>query len=681
MFRTILLLLFFQLFGSVIFAGISASVMVDRAVIYKGERIFYRIVVTDTAQPLDDSIEPDMSGYVDFDINVLPKQAVNNSSSSIRVVINGKEIRNESSTQSSVIFTYELLPKRDGKLLIPAPVILSKGNRVVIDKVIIADKSGVGNVDGSVPVTVKLPEEQDIVKMRVEADRNRVYPFQYFNVVLIVQVKSLPSAIMQSDASPLAVLRDPPNIILGWANDNALQRGLRPATPMNEWLSSIRAGRSQRGFSINDYAARGIGFDDDFFGSSFSSSGFGDIMSDMMRGRVLHFAPPPKKVTLRDNNGVDAIYWEYRFERKFLSSEIGDYKFGAVLKGNFAAADSASREGASLRRIYAVAQDVLVNVIDVPVLNRPASYVGAFGKFNLVTDIQPRKAKRGEPMTLTLKLLGEGSTGNIKPPDLNLNQEVAANFKTHTPTEEGDDKSCTFTYPIRATGSGNIIFPSIPVTYFDVQEERFVTLQSDAISLDISDVEQLSGNFIFGNNNSPGANFVRSEGGLMANMTGRFDAVDRSVNYFKWALFIVVLCLLYLFLCAILFLQRRLNSDPQKRRRSGAIIRAKNRLLDVQKNLKNAKPADIVMLYSGELQNLLFGYIADLGCLSENAMTTKDAWKKYVEYGGNEKIADDLRNVLETLDGAKYGGLDLKSFDDLITTIENILTNPPKFTK
>ncbi|MDR0391201.1 MAG: BatD family protein [Planctomycetaceae bacterium] len=676
-FRSIFSYLFFylfivtlllQVFSCVLLADLSMTVAVDRAIIYKGERLTYQITVMDSNQ-IDNSIVPDLSGYKDFDIRVLPKQVSSNSGYSYQVIINGKVMRQESSNQSRAIFTYELTPKREGNLLIPAPVVLSNGQNILPASVVVADKSGVGNTDGSIPITVKLPDDQDVVKAWIETSRNRLYPFQLFDVTLVVQVKSLPAGILSVNATPISVLREPPNITIDWANDNSLQKGLRPSQSVNEWLSSIRV---QRGFTINEYATRGIGFEDDFFNGIFSGR---STLQDAMSGRLLHFAPTPKKVVKRDASGADVTYWEYRFTRKFMSNEIGEFRFGAVIKGGFLVADQDSRDGVNVQRIYAVAPEELVNVIDVPVEGRPDSYIGAFGKFDLATDIQPRKAKRGEPMTLTLKLIGEGSTGNIRPPDLTANQEVTANFKTHSPTEEGDEHSCTFTYPIRATQSGQIIFPSIPITYFDVQNERFVTLQSQSIGLEISDSEQLNDSF-FGNRVSTSGNFEYSDGGLLANMASRSDVVNQAVDFFSWLLFIVCLFLLYVLIWLFSIFHRRFGSDPNKRRQSGALSRAKSRLNSVQQNLKSNNSPEALILYGGELQNLLFGYIADLSCVPEQGMTTKDACTKYKELGGDDKLLGTLNKIFETLDGAKYGGLDLRSLDDLIATTEEIIARP-----
>jgi hypothetical protein len=161
-------------------------------------------------------------------------------------------------------------------------------------------------------------------------------------------------------------------------------------------------------------------------------------------------------------------------------------------------------------------------------------------------------------------------------------------------------------------------------------------------------------------------------------MTSRADIVDQSVDYFRWFVLIVGIGLSYLFFWVVLSFLRRVDSDPQRHRRLGALGRAKSRLTRIQQNLKSENSPDAVMRSGTELQNLLFGYIADLGCVLEHGMTTNDACKKYKELGGEEKLSENLRNILETLDGAKYGGLDLKSLDDLVTSIEYILAHPIK---
>ncbi|MDR1925100.1 MAG: BatD family protein [Planctomycetaceae bacterium] len=661
------------MFGGVCAADLSMNVAVDRSVIYQGERLAYQIALIDS-DPIDNSITPDLSAYNDFEIKTLPKQAANNSGSSIHIVINGKTVRQESSKQSRAIFTYELTPKRSGELVIPPPNILANGRKITPTSVTVADRSGIANTDGSIPITVKAPDNQDVVSIHIESDRERLYPFQTFTVTLVVQVKALPTEIMSADRSPISILREPPNITVPWANDDNLPKGLQPTKPMNDWLASIRTTRQQRGFSINEYAARGIGFGDDFFNSGMPG-GMNNMMNDMMRGRLLHFAPTPKQIVRKDANGKNAVYWEYRFAREFLSSEIADYKFGAaIIKGNFAIEDKTNEEGARAKLIYALAPAININIIDVPTTNRPDSYIGAFGRFDLNVDIQPRKAKRGEPMTLTIKLQGKGSTGNIKPPDLTTIPEITTNFKTHSPTEEGNNTSCTFTYPIRATKSGQLTFPSIPLTYFDVEKEEFVTLSSGVIPLDIAEVDVVEGAGVnFSNALSGNGDFVRSDKGLFANMSGRSDVVDRSVDYVGWLVSLVSLGVIYaVFLMGHLIWQNK-DNNPKKRRRLNAHTRAKQRLTQLTQQNNNSQ--EEIIKHGNELQMIIFGFVADLIGVSEQGMTTKEACEKFAFFCNDVELSAELHKVLEMLDGTKYGGLDLRSLDEQIAAINHILAN------
>ncbi len=110
--------------------------------------------------------------------------------------------------------------------------------------------------------------------------------------------------------------------------------------------------------------------------------------------------------------------------------------FGPVtLKGTFAAGVDPVK-GAIGKDIYAVAKALLVNIKDVPEEGRPENYIGAIGRFQFDADLAPRKAKTGDPMTLTLTLSGQGTLDSITAPDLSNIPQIADNFKIYEATEQ-----------------------------------------------------------------------------------------------------------------------------------------------------------------------------------------------------------------------------------------------------
>lgn len=648
---TIFFLLFFGQ-TAILFAEMELLVGVNRSNVYEGESLVYQVVLVNS-QPIPDSVAPDLSEFNElFHVKLLSKQT--------RVL--------NMSTFSTVL-DYELTPKKSGDLAIPAPKVIVDGKKIFVSTVQIGKEMLRAAGNGSIPIKIQAPESQDIALIEIQTDRQRLYPLQTLTISLIVRVKALPEDLTRQD--PLSVLGEPPKLTIPWVNDQTLPKGIIPQKNLNDWISGFLTKRGQRGFAINEIESRGLGFDDDFFSDPFSAR------RSLFERRLLQFRPTPKKVRHPDAEGKETTYWEYRFDRIFQAEEFGSCSFGpVVLKGGFPVPDASARQGASVRSIYAVAQPVSVQIVDVPENNRPKTYIGAFGKFDWNVDIQPRKAKIGDPMTATLRLSGKGSTVNVKAIDIGEIPTISENFKTYfPPTEESDENSCTFTYTLRPQKAGRIVFPAIPVSFFDVESEQFVDRQNEPISLEIEEALTLK--------NVPSPSGVvrsfsgqmeRSEKGLFANMTDPSRASDQSVNYVRLFYFVLASIGGYVFIAILTLLWRYRNSNPKRKRQSGALPRAKNRLSELKQQAKASNSSTEGMVQRCDsLRSILCGYIADKTDCAEQGMTSKDACEKFSGTVASQEKIDELRRILETLDETRYGGIDLLSMDQLITATEQFL--------
>jgi hypothetical protein len=654
-------LLFLILFLTApVFAEPKLRVQMNRAVIHEGETIYYQLTLSDN-KPLDESITPDTSAWTDFLVQALPKRSGQRSSS--RVVINGKVMQDE--THHAAQFSYILTPKRTGSLLLPPPKVFVDGTPLLLQSVTVEDGTAQGQSGGSVPITVSTPEKQDNVVLRIEANRTRLYPLQTLTITLTIWIKALPEQL--AEMNPLTLPSNPPRLQIPWiAGDTALPKGLVPVQKFEDWLNSLVVSRPQRGFAINDLGENRFNFGgvDDWFRTPFSQN--------LDQRKVLYqFSDTPKQVKRKDHLGNETVYWEYRFVRSFTPQEIGDFVFGPVtLKGMFAVADSTAKEGINGKDIYAVAPQIAVRIVDVPQENRPSDYIGAFGTFRWSVDVKPRKAKVGDPMTLTLQLAGQGQTGNVTMPDLTQNPAITEHFRVHQPpTEDADDQSCSFTYTIRPIHAGTVTFPVLTASIFDVEKEKFITLESKAIPLEIGEAETVSSAAVFGNTpDNTGGEWEKSDKGLFANMTDPNGAVDQSVDYVYWLETLIAVVSLYFILAGSVSLWQRRNADPKRIRRRRAKNRANSRLIAVLTGKIPTSPE--------ELQSIFLGYVADMTDSEERGMTTADACRKLGELGTADDVITDVRRFLETLDGAKYGGLDLHSMveltNDLITVLERI---------
>lgn len=645
------------------------NVGIDRTSIYQGESLNYQVVLSDT-KPIDDSISPDLSAFTDFEIQSLPKQTFKSSSSSVRVVINGREIRNEKESEKYTVgFPYRLTPKKTGVLTVPGPKIHVDGKILNPRSIEVARRPALNaSPDGSISITVRAPDKQDDVFMEIRVDRTRLYPLQPLTVTLAVQIRELPGELSSND--PMGVRAEPPQLTIPWVADSTLPKGLTPRQNPEDWLNGLLAPRRARGFSINGYATQGFDIDDDFFSSFF---GRDPLNNGMFQRTLFQFLPKPEKIRRLDSEGRETTFWEYRFIRTFVPTEIGPCSFGpATLKGPIAVADSSSQEGVALRQIFVVAPAISVDVVDVPEENRPESYIGAFGTFTWTGDVQPRKAKVGEPITITLRLTGRGSTANVQAPDLARYPEIAENFKTYyPPVEETKGDSCTFTYSARPLKAGTIEFPSIPVAFFDVEKEEFTTLRTEPVSLEIGESKTLPGFSARSAKPAFSGELRRSEQGLFANMTSPGGVIDQSVAYERWLTTIVAFVAAYCVFASVVVGWRRWTADPRRNRRAGAFGRAMRRLAEIERNPDDSSSS--ILERCNAMQGVLFGYVADRTDAVEQGMTTKDACWKLLESGAEEQTVARVRGILETLDAARYGGFDLRSLDGIHRDIETIL--------
>ena len=98
---------------------------------------------------------------------------------------------------------------------------------------------------------------------------------------------------------------------------------------------------------------------------------------------------------------------------------------------------------------------------------------------------------------------------------------IADVFRMYEATEESQENARRFTYSLRPLNTEIAEFPALPVSFFDVDQERYVTLHTDAIPLEINaaevlaDTEIVSGSGLEG---PSGANELQlREGGIFAN--------------------------------------------------------------------------------------------------------------------------------------------------------------------
>jgi hypothetical protein len=303
-----------------------------------------------------------------------------------------------------------------------------------------------------------------------------------------------------------------------------------------------------------------------------------------------------------------------------------------------------------LTDVYALAKPVVVTVKDVPLDGRPASYNGAIGQFDFESKLAPTKAKVGDPMTLTVTLRGQGTLDAVTAPRLEDISEIADHFRIHEATEESDDETRRFTYGLRPLDTEIESFPPIEMSYFDVEREEYVTLETEKIPLQISTAEKLpTGDIAMADaSSSSGGDIEMQEGGLLANHTLASLRND-SVDPLRWFAGLGSLAGVYIIVLLVTQKARRVMADPDLVRRRTAAIRARRRLRDATRSQAGAQ-AEVESLRAA-----IVGLIADASGIDEAGLATGEVRERLLEIGTDEPIVARLTEWCEACDAARYG--------------------------
>jgi hypothetical protein len=580
-------------------------VQVDRQEIYEGESILYRV----TLNHFDKPTPPALKGFDDFQVEALGDQSLN----STRItIINGRRTEVVRRGQQ---YNYRLVPQRTGTLTIPAPTARA-GNEVLEGR--------------TVALRVIPPQDQDTAILEMTLDRKSVYPMQPFRVTLNVVVKDLPARFAKT--SPLGVQQSAPELHVPWLDDEQIPKGIEPESDWRKVLEPALNARGQ-GFQINN------------IGQSSAFSLFGR--------QATVFRPAPLRTRRKDKSGQTTGYWEFRFTRTFVPRRVGTYQFGpATVKGTFATRAHGDRLIGE--EVYAVARAVPITVKSVPVDGRPDSFVGAVGQFEFSSQLVPTKANVGDPMTLTLTLTGQGTLEEAVPPDLNEVPEIGVRFKTYEATTETSGNTRRFTYSLRPMQAGRMEFPELPVSYFDVERERYVTLRSAAIPIEIGESERLSNDQIVANPNQRASSTdplqVR-EGGLFANDADWRSLRNETLQPLRWTVAWSGMIGCYVLTTLAIGHARRRHSDPALVRRRGATGTARQTIKSALAHLRSGDEDAVYRQLRGAFANL----VADVTNTSAEGMTPGDVEARLLEVGIADELAHRTREFFESCDAHRYG--------------------------
>lgn len=139
------------------------------------------------------------------------------------------------------------------------------------------------------------------------------------------------------------------------------------------------------------------------------------------------------------------------------------------------------------KRFATSAEGAVLNVKPLPDKDRPSDFNGLVGRYSIAASATPTKVNVGDPITLTISITGQ-LLKRVKMPDLAAIVGFSDNFSIPTeqslPKVNGNRK--VFTQTIRAGNDKLKEIPPIPLSFFDVDKGRYVSVFSEPIPLEVA---------------------------------------------------------------------------------------------------------------------------------------------------------------------------------------------------
>lgn len=126
-------------------------------------------------------------------------------------------------------------------------------------------------------------------------------------------------------------------------------------------------------------------------------------------------------------------------------------------------------------------------VIDPPGMAAPPLYRGAVGSFTFTTELDRTSAAAMSPLTLTMKIAGDGVSPRLHPPPLTEVPELTRDFDVSPTVGGGEVKNnvITFTQVIRPRSETVKALPALPLVAYDYRQKKYVTVHSLPIPIKV----------------------------------------------------------------------------------------------------------------------------------------------------------------------------------------------------
>ena len=331
------------------------------------------------------------------------------------------------------------------------------------------------------------------------------------------------------------------------------------------------------------------------------------------------------------------------------------------------------------RRFMVTSEPLELEVSPLPEQGKPAQFYGLVGQYTISASATPTKVNVGDPITLTVKIGGSKYLKPVRWPALEQVPALAANFKI--PSQKAshaiDNGFKVFTQTIRANNDRVTEISPIPLTYFDVEQGRYVTAKTEPIKLEVAPTKILTNADLEGSGFAPINREIEAiKKGLSANYEDLDTLNDMSFSPLAalgspgytvlWA--VPLLGLVSSFLVKLFS-----HTSPEKaaaRRRRQACGKALGQLKKLAST--DAKQQN------EQLVSIMKNYIGDRFDKTAGSLTPDDCYDAIITATQDSQSADKYKAIIAGFEAGRYTPMEIKIDSDKIREINELVRSIEK---
>ena len=347
---------------------------------------------------------------------------------------------------------------------------------------------------------------------------------------------------------------------------------------------------------------------------------------------------------------------------------------------DFFAADFFTPIGYEWRTFSFRFSPIMVHVKPLPAAGRPADFRDAVGRFTMAVEVNLRRVKAGEPITLKVTVSGEGNIESVLPPVFRPGE----GFKTYAPEVEtqkraegdrlGGEK--IFRQVVIPLKEGEQVIPAVEFSYFDPSSAAYRTEKSDPIAITV-DPASAEGPAVLVE--AAGAGKAKTSVALLQKDILYIKdnpgdlALSRRPFYrsgWYWAAHLVPV-IIVLLVGRVQSQRDRLRSDRVYARKVRASRAARTRFKEAGRRLKAGKTAE----FYASAHRAFVCYLGDKLGLPSGAVDYESVAGKLSVAGLPPEVLAAVKNAFDVCDRARYapGASDPREGKHFLEAMEGIV--------